>query len=45
MRALMGGSPSELPTRYAMADPLRLLPMTLPVLLVHGVGDERSRWS
>jgi acetyl esterase/lipase len=39
-RALMGGSPEELPERYALGDPLALAPLAMPVLLVHGVGDE-----
>lgn len=39
VRALMGGSPAELPERYALADPLAAVPLALPVLLVHGVED------
>ncbi len=39
VRMLMGGGPDELPARYAIADPLRLLPLTMPALLVHGVQD------
>jgi acetyl esterase/lipase len=38
--ALMGGSPEELPERYAVGDPIRLLPLSMPALLVHGVRDE-----
>jgi acetyl esterase/lipase len=37
---LMGGSPEEVPERYAAGDPMRLLPLELPVLIVHGVRDE-----
>jgi acetyl esterase/lipase len=40
VRALMDGSPEELPERYAIADPLALVPLAMPVLLVHGVHDE-----
>ena len=40
VRALMGGSPAELPDRYAVADPLANVPVPSPVLLVHGVLDE-----
>jgi acetyl esterase/lipase len=40
VRALMGGSPERLPERYEVADPLRRVPLALPVLLVHGVLDE-----
>ncbi len=39
VRALMGGSPAELPERYALADPIERVPLELPVLLVHGVED------
>jgi acetyl esterase/lipase len=37
--ALMGGGPDALPQRYAMADPIALLPLQIPVLLVHGSDD------
>jgi acetyl esterase/lipase len=40
VRALMGGGPEELPERYAAGDPIRLLPPSAPVLLVHGTLDE-----
>ncbi len=40
VRALMGGGPEELPARYAVADPLAVVPLELPVLLVHGLLDE-----
>jgi acetyl esterase/lipase len=39
LRALIGGSPEQLPERYALADPLRLPPLEIPVLLVHGTAD------
>jgi acetyl esterase/lipase len=39
-RRLMGGGPDELPERYAIGDPMRLLPPVCPVLLVHGISDE-----
>lgn len=38
-RALMGGAPDEVPERYAAADPMQLLPLGIPTLLVHGVED------
>lgn len=38
-RALMGGSPEELPERYDAGDPIRLLPIATPVLILHGVLD------
>ncbi len=37
---LMGGSPQELPERYAVGDPIELVPAAMPVLLVHGVVDD-----
>lgn len=37
---LLGGTPEEVPERYAAADPMRLLPLGVPVLLVHGPDDE-----
>jgi acetyl esterase/lipase len=38
-RDLMGGSPEEVPERYAAGDPIRLLPLEMSALLVHGVRD------
>ena len=40
VRALMGGSPEELPERFALGDPLALVPLAAPALLVHGRLDE-----
>jgi acetyl esterase/lipase len=37
---LMGGGPDRYPGRYAVADPARLVPLTVPVRLVHGADDE-----
>jgi len=39
VRDLMGGSPEEVPERYAAGDPIRLLALDMPVLIVHGVED------
>ena len=36
---LAGGGPDELPDRYAVADPLALLPTGVPTTCVHGVHD------
>jgi acetyl esterase/lipase len=36
---LVGGRPDELPERYAVADPLALLPTGVPTTCVHGVHD------
>ena len=38
--ALLGGSPAEVPERYAAASPAALLPFGLPQLLVHGDRDD-----
>ncbi len=38
-RNLMGGSPEEVPDRYAQADPMRRIPLGIPVLMVHPVDD------
>jgi acetyl esterase/lipase len=40
VRDLMGGSPEEVPERYDAGDPIRLLPLEIPALIVHGVRDE-----
>lgn len=37
---LLGGRPDEVPDRYAATDPMRLVPLGRPVLVVHGAGDE-----
>jgi acetyl esterase/lipase len=39
-RLLMGGGPDRYPDRYALADPARLVPLSSPVRLVHGVDDD-----
>jgi fermentation-respiration switch protein FrsA (DUF1100 family) len=35
----LGGSPERYPERYAVGDPIALVPLPLPVLLVHGTED------
>jgi acetyl esterase/lipase len=45
---LMGGEPREHPERYAQSDPMQMLPVGAPLLLVHGADDatipvERTR--
>lgn len=37
---LLGGTPAEVPERYAQADPLARAPLSVPVLLVHPADDE-----
>jgi acetyl esterase/lipase len=39
-RALLGGGPTAVPGRWAQADPMRRLPLEVPVGLVHAVDDE-----
>jgi dipeptidyl aminopeptidase/acylaminoacyl peptidase len=38
--ALMGGTPEQVPERYALGSPIRRLPLGVPALLVHGTRDE-----
>lgn len=38
-RALLGGRPGEVPERWAQADPLRRIPLGVPVVLVHPLRD------
>lgn len=38
---LLGGSPTEVPDRYASADPARLPPPHMPVITLHGTADDR----
>jgi acetyl esterase/lipase len=37
---LVGGSPSEMPERYGVADPMARVPLPVPVVCVHSRGDE-----
>jgi acetyl esterase/lipase len=37
---LLGGSPADVPDAYAMADPMRHLPLPVPVLCVHARDDD-----
>lgn len=37
--ALLGGGPDDVPDRYVYADPLGLVPVGLPITLVHGTRD------
>ena len=37
--ALMGGTPDAVPERYDQADPMRRIPLRIPVLLVHPLDD------
>jgi dipeptidyl aminopeptidase/acylaminoacyl peptidase len=38
---LLGGGPTEVPDRYAVADPIRSLPSGVPTVVVHGAEDDR----
>jgi pimeloyl-ACP methyl ester carboxylesterase len=37
---LLGGGPVERPERYAAADPVQLLPLGVPTIVVHGDKDQ-----
>jgi acetyl esterase/lipase len=37
---LLGGSPHDLPERYAAASPIELLPLGVPQALIHGALDD-----
>jgi acetyl esterase/lipase len=39
VQALMGGGPEEFPDRYRLGSPAGLLPLGVPQLLIHGLGD------
>ena len=36
----LGGTPDEVPERFAAADPMQLIPLGRPTLVVHGAEDE-----
>lgn len=38
-RELLGGSPEEVPARYAAASPAHLLPLAIPQVVIHGTAD------
>jgi acetyl esterase/lipase len=38
-RDLLGGTPDEVPERYAQCDPIQIVPIGVPILLVHGAED------
>lgn len=38
---LLGGSPAEVPERYAASSPAAMLPLGVPQVLVHGTADDR----
>ncbi len=38
---LLGGGPTDQPRRYTVTDPARLVPLGVPVRLVHGTADDR----
>ncbi len=39
VNALLGGAPEEQPERYELTNPVRQVPLDIPVLLVHGPED------
>ena len=38
-RDVLGGGPEQVPERYDAVDPIRRIPLPMPVLLVHGADD------
>jgi acetyl esterase/lipase len=40
VEALVGGGPDQLPERYAVADPMALLPTGVRTVVVHGTHDD-----
>jgi acetyl esterase/lipase len=42
---LLGGLPDEVPDRYAVTDPVALLPLPVPVLCVHSRADDSVPFS
>ena len=40
MHAFLGGSPNEVPARYADASPMRRVPLGVPQYVAHGDRDE-----
>jgi acetyl esterase/lipase len=40
VRDLLGGSPTQVPARYASGSPAALLPLGLPQRLIHGTEDD-----
>jgi pimeloyl-ACP methyl ester carboxylesterase len=41
VQELLGGSQDEVPEAYLVADPGARLPLGVPQVLIHGVGDDR----
>jgi len=39
VRQLMGGTPDQVPQRYATTSPIELLPISVPQRLIHGTAD------
>lgn len=39
VKELLGGTPAEVPDRYGAGSPLRLLPLGVPQVLIHGTAD------
>ena len=40
VQALLGGEPTEVPDRYAVANPVALLPLDVPSRCLHGEADD-----
>ena len=40
IEGLLGGQPTDVPDRYRIADPIGLLPLGIPQVLLHGTRDD-----
>lgn len=40
VRQLLGGTPEQVPQRYATTSPIELLPISVPQRLIHGTADD-----
>ena len=40
VRQLLGGTPEQVPQRYAATSPIELLPISVPQRLIHGTADD-----
>jgi acetyl esterase/lipase len=40
VRQLLGGTPDQVPQRYATTSPIELLPISVPQRLIHGTADD-----
>jgi hypothetical protein len=41
----MGGGPDKMPEEYRLADPMAAVPLPVPVLCLHSLGDDSVPYS